>query len=96
MKIILLADSRKNELLVNFCIAYRQLLMKHDLFPCTIRRSFCRPRRISMFSGCPWIMARGFDQLASRAMFNEIDLRNLFAGYADSVLRRAEFPFEGV
>ena len=31
MKIVVMADNRKNELLVNFCIAYRQLLSKHTL-----------------------------------------------------------------
>lgn len=31
MKIVLMADNSKNELLVNFCIAYRPLLSKHQL-----------------------------------------------------------------
>lgn len=32
MKIVVLADQRKNELLVNFCIAYSQILSPHDLY----------------------------------------------------------------
>ena len=31
MKIVLMADNRKTELLVNFCIAYKPLLEKHQL-----------------------------------------------------------------
>ena len=31
MKIVLMADNRKMELLVNFCIAYKTLLTKHQL-----------------------------------------------------------------
>ena len=31
MKIVLMADNRKNELLVNWCIAYRTILAKHQL-----------------------------------------------------------------
>ena len=32
MKIVIMADNRKNELLVNFCIAYRGILAKNDLY----------------------------------------------------------------
>ena len=73
MKIILLADSRKNELLVNFCIAYRQLLMKHDLFSMHNTAKLLQTSADLDVFGLSMDYAGGFDQLASRAMFNEID-----------------------
>jgi len=72
MKIVLLADNRKNELLVNFCIAYRQLLTKHELYSMNNTATFLESAELIVF-GLSMDYAAGFDQLASRAMFNEID-----------------------
>jgi len=73
MKIVLLADNRKNELLANFCIAYRQLLSKHDLYSMTNTATFLETTAELDVFGMSMDYAAGFDQLASRAMFNEID-----------------------
>lgn len=73
MNIVLMADARKNDLLINFCIAYKQILKKHTL--------------ISLFGSSPMIQAAtqlpitrltteihaSIDQLASRVRYNEID-----------------------
>lgn len=73
MKIVLLADSRKNELLVNFCIAYRQLLSKHDIYSMqNTAKLLQQSSEIDVF-GLSMDYSGGFDQLASRAMFNELD-----------------------
>ncbi len=73
MKIVLLADGRKNELLVNFCIAYRQLLSKHDVFSMqNTAKLLQQSSEIDVF-GLSMDYSSGFDQLASRAMFNELD-----------------------
>ncbi len=73
MKIVLLADNRKNELLVNFCIAYRQLLAKHDLYSMHNTATLLESAAELDVFGLSMDYAGGFDQLASRAMFNEID-----------------------
>lgn len=73
MKIVLLADNRKNELLVNFCIAYRQLLAKHDLYSMNNTATFLEAAAELDVFGLSMDYTAGFDQLASRAMFNEID-----------------------
>lgn len=73
MKIALLADSRKNELLVNFCIAYGQILAKHELV------AFFSSARLleaaTNLKAQPLVgnQVAGIGQLASRAMYNELD-----------------------
>lgn len=73
MKIALLADTRKNELLVNFCIAYSHILAKHDLV------SFFSTSRILEInvnlsaSALVGNSVAAMGQLASRAMYNELD-----------------------
>lgn len=73
MKIVLLADSRKNELLVNFCIAYRQLFAKHDTYSMQNTAKLLKSSAELDVFGLSMDYSGGFDQLASRAMFNEID-----------------------
>ena len=73
MNIILMADSRKNDLLVNFCIAYRQILKQHHL-----TSLFSTSRLIQQATKLPvTTLATDSDssveQLASRAHYNEID-----------------------
>ncbi len=73
MKIVLLADHRKNELLVNFCVAYSQILAHHELFSLFhTARLLEQATELSVF-GLATDIVGGLDQLASRAMFNEID-----------------------
>lgn len=73
MKIVLLADSRKNELLVNFCIAYSQLLAKHDIFSMQNTAKLLEQSSELNVFGLSMDYSGGFDQLASKAMFNELD-----------------------
>lgn len=73
MNIILMADSRKNDLLVNFCIAYRQILKQHHLISL-----FNTSRLIQNATRLPVTTLAtdsdaGVEQLASRAHYNEID-----------------------
>lgn len=73
MNIILMADSRKYDLLVNFCIAYRQILKQHHLISL-----FNTSRLIQNATRLPVTTLAtdsdaGVEQLASRAYYNEID-----------------------
>ena len=73
MKIVLLADNRKTELLVNFCIAYRSLLEKHQLISVYNTAKLIRSAVDLDISGLSVDYESGSEQLASRAGFNEID-----------------------
>ncbi|MBN1891157.1 MAG: methylglyoxal synthase [Clostridiales bacterium] len=88
MKIVLLADSRKNELLVNFCIAYSTLLANHTLYSLMNTATLLESSTELQVFGISTDYSGGFDQLASRTMFNEIDaviyLRDTqYSGYDD-------------
>ncbi len=98
MKIVLLADNRKNELLVNFCIAYRQLMAKHILYSMHNTATLIEESADLQVFGLSSDYAGGFDQLASRAMFNEIDsviyLRDTQFSYYDepnSLLKACDY-----
>ncbi len=88
MKILLLADTRKNELLVNFCIAYSPIFRRHDLASMENTARLLRSSTGLDVVGLSSDYTGGFDQLASRAMFNEIDavvyLRDPMLAYYDS------------
>lgn len=73
MKIILLADHRKNELLVNFCIAYSRILEKHDLFSVSNTARLIKASSRLTVGAISADNPGGFEPLAARAMFNEID-----------------------
>lgn len=73
MNIVLLADNRKNELLVNFCIAYSQILSRHDLYSLFHSARLIRDAAKVEVGGLSADMISGLDQLASRAAYNEID-----------------------
>lgn len=73
MKIVLMADNRKNELLVNFCIAYRSLLSKHQLISVYNTAKLLKNAVDVPVSGLSVDYSSGFEQLAARAQFNEID-----------------------
>ena len=85
MKIVLLADNRKNELLVNLCIAYRQLLDRHELYSVYNTATLISKSADIQIDGLSTDYSGGFDQLASRAMFNELD--------AVIYLRDTQMPF---
>lgn len=73
MKIVLLADHKKNELLVNFCVAYGQILIRHKLLSLFHTAHLLEQTTQLKVEGLPTDMLGGLDQLAARAMFNEID-----------------------
>lgn len=73
MNIVLMADSTKNELLVNFCIAYRNMLSKHDLFSLINTSSLLESSTELNVFGFSTDYSGGLDQIASRTMYNEMD-----------------------
>ena len=73
MKIVLMADNRKTELLVNFCIAYKPLLEKHQLISVYNTAKLLKTTADLEVSGLSVDYAAGYEQLASRAEFNGID-----------------------
>jgi methylglyoxal synthase len=73
VKIVLLADNRKNELLVNFCIAYTQILARHTTYSLFNAARLIRDATKLNVTGLSTEIAGSLDQLASKAMYNEID-----------------------
>lgn len=73
MNIVLMADSTKNELLVNFCIAYRNMLSKHALFSLINTSSLLEASTELNVFGFSTDYSGGLDQIASRTMYNEMD-----------------------
>ncbi len=73
MNIVLIADTRKYDLLINFCIAYRQILSKHHLISLfNISRSIHENTDLKVETLATDISA-SVEQLASKALYNEID-----------------------
>ncbi|MDO5732344.1 MAG: methylglyoxal synthase [Eubacteriales bacterium] len=88
MKIVVLADSRKNELLINFCIAYSQLLANHSLYSTMNTARLVEASTPLKFIAIPNDTTGAINQLAQMAFYNEIDaviyLRDsLFADYSE-------------
>lgn len=73
MKIVLMADNRKIELLVNFCIAYKTLLTKHQLISVYNTAKHLKSTVDIEVSGLSVDYSSGIEQLAARAQFNEVD-----------------------
>jgi len=73
VNIVLLADNRKNELLVNFCIAYSQILSRHNLFSLFNTARLINDSAKINVDGLAADLVSGLDQLASRVHYNEID-----------------------
>lgn len=73
MNIVLLADNRKNELLVNFCIAYRHILERQTMYSLFNASRLIRDATNLEVNGLSTEIAGSLDQLASRATYNEID-----------------------
>jgi len=72
LKIVLLADHRKNELLVNFCIAFMRILEKHELVSVSNTARLVRSASNLDVVGLSADNSAGLEPLASRAMYNEI------------------------
>lgn len=73
VKIVLLADNQKNELLVNFCTAYSQILSRHTTYSvANLARLISEATNLRVIGLSTDITGR-FDQFASKVMFNEID-----------------------
>ena len=73
MKIVLMADNRKTELLVNLCIASKPLLEKHQLISVYNTAKLLKSAADLEVSGLSVDYSSGFEQLASRAEYNGID-----------------------
>jgi methylglyoxal synthase len=73
VNIVLLADNRKNELLVNFCIAYSHILERHTMFALFNASRLIRDATKLNVTGLSTEISGSLDQLASRATYNEID-----------------------
>ena len=84
MKIVLMADNRKTELLVNFCIAYKPLLEKHQLISVYNTAKLLKSAADLDVSGLSVDYSSGFEQLASRAEYNGIDCV-IYLSYATNI-----------
>ncbi len=78
MNIAFLAHDKKKELMVQFCTAYRSILMKHNLFA-----TATTGRLIGNNTGLPITLLLshkqgGHQQINARIAYNEIDLVLLF------------------
>ena len=73
MKIVIISDPRKNDLLLNFCVAYRQILKRHELYTTiNLQKLLERPTDL-MFYALPSDMVGSVNQFVRRASYNEID-----------------------
>jgi len=73
LKIILLADTNKNELLINFCTAYSQILGRHETYSVTNTALLISEITNLKVTGIPTDINGSFEQFASMVRFNEID-----------------------
>ncbi|MDD3932024.1 MAG: methylglyoxal synthase [Eubacteriales bacterium] len=73
MTIVLLADHRKHELLINFCIAYSQILARHTMVSLFNTSRLIREATHLDVVGLSTEISGSRAQLASRASYNEID-----------------------
>ena len=78
MNIAFLAHDKKKELMVQFCTAYKSVLMKHDLFA-----TATTGRHIADNTGLPLTLLLshkqgGHQQINARIAYNEIDLVLMF------------------
>ena len=79
MNIAFLAHDKKKELMVQFCTAYKSVLMKHNLFA-----TATTGRLIADHTGLPITLLLshkqgGHQQINARIAYNEIDLVLLFS-----------------
>ena len=79
MNITLMAHDKKKELMVQFCTAYKSILMRHNLFA-----TATTGRLVSDATGLPITLflahsQGGHQQVDARISYNEIDLVLMFA-----------------
>lgn len=73
MKIVLLAESRKVELLTNFCVAYKNTLSNHELFSVSHISDSIENASGLKINGIPTDVNASINHIAARAEYNEID-----------------------
>ncbi|NLV98734.1 MAG: methylglyoxal synthase [Clostridiaceae bacterium] len=73
MKIVLMADISRTELLVNFCIAYQQILNQHELISPLNTAHLIKGATILNVTAYPTEETSTKSQLAASARYNEID-----------------------
>ena len=73
MKIVLLAENRKVELLTNFCIAYKNILEKHELISVSHVAPAIKKFAGLNVKGIATDVNAGINQMAARAEYNELD-----------------------
>ncbi|HOA98075.1 MAG TPA: methylglyoxal synthase [Acetivibrio saccincola] len=73
MNIALIAHDKKKELMVSFCIAYKNILEKHNLFATgTTGAVIVESSGLKIEKFLPGLM--GEQQIGARAAYNELDL----------------------
>ena len=73
MNIVLMADISRTELLINFCIAYQQILSQHDLISPLNTAHLIRGATTLDVLPYPTEETSTKSQLAASARYNEID-----------------------
>lgn len=73
MKIALLADSRKNDLLVNFSIAFSRILSRHELISFYSSARLLNEIKGLNVSALTGDYASEIGQLTAQTLYNEID-----------------------
>ena len=73
MRIVLLADKGRTDLLVNFCIAYRNVLSGHELVSLVNTAQLIKDATDIRVFSLSEEMIVALEMLASRVLFNEVD-----------------------
>ena len=90
MEIAIIADDKKKELAVEFCIAYCGILSKHHMCATSKTAKYISEATglevESLFTGS----LGGTEQIASRISYNEIDLLLFFRNATDDGMKASE------
>ncbi len=73
MKIVLMADMRKYDLLINFCIAYKQILQRQNLYSMFNTSHLISEATKLEINTMTTYSEANIEQLAARVNYNEID-----------------------
>lgn len=73
MKIVIISDPRKNDLLLNFCVAYRQILKRHELYTTINLQALLEEPTELLFNALPSDIVGSVNQFVRRASYDEID-----------------------
>ncbi|MDY5836178.1 MAG: methylglyoxal synthase [Eubacteriales bacterium] len=73
MKIVLMADMRKYDLLINFCIAYKQILQRQNLYSMFNTSHLISEATKLEINTMTTYSETNIEQLAARVNYNEID-----------------------